>query len=86
MKSFTSRRFREMYANLPGTFNSARTAPTNSSGANPSHPGLHFKKVDHDNLIYSARVGLGYRALGRMDGEDIVWFWIGPHSEYDKLL
>jgi hypothetical protein len=25
-------------------------------------------------------------ALGQMDGEDIVWFWIGPHSEYDKLL
>ena len=53
---------------------------------NPSHPGLNFKKVDDQNDIYSARVGLGYRAAGQMDGEDIVWFWIGPHGEYDKLL
>jgi len=28
MKSFTSRRFREMYANLPRDINSARTALT----------------------------------------------------------
>jgi hypothetical protein len=53
---------------------------------NPTHPGLNFKKVDDQNEIYSARVGLGYRALGQMDGEDIVWFWIGPHAEYDKAF
>jgi hypothetical protein len=31
-------------------------------------------------------VGLGHRVLGQLDGEDIVWFWIGTHAEYDKLL
>lgn len=60
--------------------------PTSLFRLNPAHPGLNFKKVDDQNEIYSARVGLGYRALGQMDGEDIVWFWIGPHTEYDKLL
>ena len=54
--------------------------------SNPGHPGLQFKKVDDGNLIYSARVGLGYRALGQMDGDDIVWFWIGSHADYDRLL
>lgn len=53
---------------------------------NPSHPGLNFKKVDEENNIYSARVGLGYRALGQIDGSEIVWFWIGPHGNYDKLV
>lgn len=53
---------------------------------NPAHPGLNFKKVDQQNDIYSARVGIGYRALAQRDGDDFVWFWIGPHSEYDKLL
>jgi hypothetical protein len=48
-------------------------------------PSLQFKKVDEPN-VYSVRVGLGYRALGMMDGTDIVWFWIGSHSEYDKLI
>jgi hypothetical protein len=53
---------------------------------NPSHPGLNFKKVDKQNQIYSARVGLDHRDLGQMDGDDIVWLWIGPHADYDKLL
>lgn len=53
---------------------------------NPSHPGLNFKKVDETNNIYSAPVGLGYRVLGQLDGADIIWFWIGPHSEYSKLV
>jgi hypothetical protein len=42
--------------------------------SNPAHPGLNFKQVDENNNIYSVRVGLGYRALGQMDGETIVWF------------
>jgi hypothetical protein len=53
---------------------------------NPSHPGLNFKKVDDANNIYSARIGLAYRALGQLDSSDIVWFWIGPHRDYDRLI
>jgi hypothetical protein len=54
---------------------------------NPSHPGLNFKKMDGQNNIYSVRIGLGYRALGQVvDGSDIVWFWIGAHADYDKLV
>ena len=45
-----------------------------------------FKKLDHRNGIYSARVGIGYRVLGRFEGEDIVWFWIGSHGDYDHFL
>ena len=86
MKSFTSRRFREMYANLPDDVKVRAKRAYRLFRGNPSHPGLSFKKVDDANDIYSARVGLGYRALGQKDGEDIVWFWIGPHSDYDKLL
>ena len=47
--------------------------------------GLRFKKVGRESNVYSARIGIGYRALGRVDGEEIVWFWIGPHSDYDKI-
>jgi hypothetical protein len=53
---------------------------------NPSHPGLNFKKVDEENNVYSARTGLAYRALGQIDGEAIVWFWIGPHGDCNKLV
>jgi hypothetical protein len=86
MRSFTSRRFREMYANLPERVKLQARRGYRLFLKNPAHPGLNFKKVDEQNNIYSARVGLGYRALGQVDGSDIVWFWIGPHAEYDKLV
>ena len=75
-----------MYADLPEDIKRRATRAYQLFQRNPSHPGLSFKKVDEENDIYSARVGLGYRALGQMDGGDIVWFWIGTQSEYDKLL
>jgi len=52
----------------------------------PSHPGLQFKKIHSAREIYSARVSLGYRALGIVQGDEIIWFWIGTHSEYDQLV
>jgi hypothetical protein len=32
------------------------------------------------------RVGLHHRALAVESGEDVIWFWIGSHAEYDTLL
>jgi hypothetical protein len=31
-------------------------------------------------------VTLGYRALGLLEGDEIIWLWIGTHAEYDRLL
>ena len=85
MKSSTTRRFRKAYADLPeGVQRKARLA-YQLFRESPYHPSLQFKKVDEPD-IYSVRVGLGYRALGIMDDSDIVWFWIGSHSEYDKFI
>ena len=54
--------------------------------ADPWHPGLRFKQVHPTEPVYSVRVGLTYRALGRReDADTIVWFWIGTHAEYDRL-
>ena len=53
---------------------------------NPEHPSLRFKPVHPKRLIYSARVGLGYRALAVRDGDAVIWFWIGSHADYDHLL
>jgi hypothetical protein len=50
---------------------------------NPRHPSLHFKKVGR---YRSVRVGLYYRAVGLDTKEGVAWFWIGSHSEYDKLV
>jgi hypothetical protein len=50
---------------------------------NLRHPSLRLKKV---GIFYSARVGLHYRVLAKERSEGLVWFWVGHHSEYDRLL
>jgi len=53
---------------------------------NAAHPSLQFKKVHAREPIYSARISLGWRVLGLLEGDTIYWFWIGSHAEYDRLL
>jgi hypothetical protein len=54
--------------------------------ADPHHPGIDFKRVGKKSPIYSVRVGIGWRALGLKKGETLLWFWVGSHAEYDRLL
>ncbi|MDF1598498.1 hypothetical protein PZ895_01760 [Mesorhizobium sp. YIM 152430] len=51
--------------------------------ADPLHPSLRFKRVGR---LWSARVGLNHRALCVRRDDDCVWFWIGTHAEYDRLI
>lgn len=53
---------------------------------NPNHPSLEFKRIESEHIVYSIRVGLGWRALGVKENDGIIWFWIGSHSDYDKLI
>lgn len=50
---------------------------------NPRHPSLHFKKTGR---YWSARVGLSHRALAVETPDGLVWFWIGTHAEYDRIV
>jgi hypothetical protein len=52
---------------------------------NPTHPSLQFKTVGNGRF-HSVRVGLYYRALGVPVTGGVHWFWIGTHSDYDKLV
>jgi hypothetical protein len=36
--------------------------------------------------VYSVRVGIGWRALGLLEGDTVIWFWVGSHAEYDSIL
>jgi hypothetical protein len=86
MNSRMTRRFRELLAGLPSHVRAQARDAYRLFRQNPSHPGLRFKKVYADPPTYSARVGIGYRAVGVTDGDTVVWYWIGSHADYDKLL
>jgi hypothetical protein len=86
VNSRTTRRFRELLAALPVHVRQQAREAYRLFQQNPAHSGLRFKRVHADPPIHSARVGIGHRAVGVLDGDTIVWYWIGSHADYDKLL
>lgn len=83
MKHLATARFWRCYYALPQTIRELADRSFAQLKADPSHRSLHFKKIGD---FRSARVGLYYRALARDVDQDLAWFWIGTHAEYDKLL
>ena len=88
MKSRTTRQFRALYERLPDTVRRQARQAYRQFKSDSSTPGLNFERIHRaKSPIYSARVSEQYRVLGRKeDDETITWFWIGTHSEYDKLI
>jgi hypothetical protein len=83
MKYFASPSFWQLYERLPSTIQELADKNFDLLKRDPKHPSLHFKKTGN---YWSVRVGIKYRALGIEIEEGLLWFWIGTHSEYDKLL
>jgi hypothetical protein len=79
----TTPRFWRSYESLPEEVRRLADSSFQLLRTDPRHPSIHFKKVGR---FWSARVGLHYRALAVEQGEDVVWFWIGSHAEYDQLI
>jgi hypothetical protein len=53
---------------------------------NPSHSSLQFKRVGKRMPVYSVRVAIGWRALAVKQNSSILWFWIGSHAAYERML
>jgi len=83
MTHYASPRFWECYNALPEAVRQLANSNFELLKKNPQHPSLHLKQV---GKFWSVRVGLRYRALGVTAPDGIIWFWIGTHTEYDKLV
>lgn len=79
-------RFRALFAVAPGAVRAKIRQAYQIWAENPSHPSLRFKKVHATLPIYSARVDLNWRVVGVMKDDAVVWFWVGSHSDYERLL
>lgn len=86
MKSRLTNAFRAAFRTLPEHIKHSARRNYKLWKENPQHPGLQFKRVGNKQEAYSVRVGIGWRAIGVKTGDTIVWFWIGSHAEYDRLL
>jgi hypothetical protein len=83
LKHFASSNFWKCYEQLPTEVCELADKNYQLLKTDPKHPSLHFKKI---GSLWSVRVGAHYRALGLDKPEGVVWFWIGSHADYDKLL
>jgi hypothetical protein len=88
MKSSRTQDFRKLFAKLPNRVKETARKNYQLWQENLSHPSLEFKKVNAKLNIWSVRVGIGWCALEVMKTQEnkIVWFWIGSHAEYDRIL
>ena len=86
MQSRTTKQFWRLFHALPADVQRDAQRAYHFFQSNPAHPSLQFKKLEGDDDIYSARIGLDYRALAVMKKYRLVWYWIGDHSEYDRLV
>ena len=83
MKHFASPQFWRLYRQLSPEVRALADKNFQLLKADSKHPSLHFKRIGR---LWSVRVGAHYRALGLDKPEGVVWFWIGSHADYDKLL
>ena len=86
MNSFLTPPFFPLYRVLPAHIRRQARQSYALFRHDPHHPSLRFRQVHPTRPIFSARVGMNYRVVGTRDGNDILWFWIGTHTEYDHLL
>ena len=83
MKSHATGKFWARYQALPPSVQARALKQYRLWLREPAHPSLHFKPVGR---FWSVRVTRSSRALAVRDGETMLWFWIGPHDEYERII
>ena len=83
MKHCASKRYWRLYEALPEDIRSLADKSYALLRSNPQHPSVQFKRI---RSYWSVWVGLHHRALGLDVDGGILWFCIGTHAEYDRLL
>jgi hypothetical protein len=83
MKHRASKKFWQHYHRLPVAIQDLADKNFALLKANPQHPSVQFKNVGR---MWSARVGAHFRALAVESGPELVWFWIGTHAEYNRII
>lgn len=86
MKAKATLKFWKCYERLPRRMQERARQVYQKWKENPNPPSLHFKRVDEEEPIYSVRVSEDYRALDFLHGDTVIWYWIGNHDEYLRLL
>jgi len=86
MISRTTKKFWKLYDELPKDLKRQSKKIYLKFKQDPYYPSLYFKQIHSTKPIFSVRISLDYRALGLLKNNEIIWFWIGTHEEYNQLI
>lgn len=86
MKSKITESFRQSYGRLPDDVRALVRKNYKLWRADPFHPGLQFKRIHNTEPVWSARVGIHYRVVGVKDDDTMIWYFLGTHREYERLV
>jgi len=83
LKHFASPEFWGLYKTLPQSVQDLADRNFALLKNDTRHPSLHLKKVGR---YWSVRIGIRYRAVAVEVADGLLWFWIGSHEDYNKLM
>lgn len=87
LKSFRTWQFKMMQKDLPAEVQRQCDSAFERFQENPWHPSLYFGRLDErEPPRYGCRVGARYRAVGRLQGDTIIWVWVGSHEAFNKAF
>jgi hypothetical protein len=86
VKSVATRRFWELFGALPSDVQQLAIKNYRLWRSDPHHPSLRFRRLKGSPDRFTVRIGDHYRALGKMQADQMTWVWIGAHAEYDRLV
>ena len=86
MTSQTTKQFQKLLAELPPHVQKLARKTFATWMRDPWHASLQFKQIHTTRPIFSARVGLEWRAVCVRADDTALWFFIGSHADYDKLI
>jgi hypothetical protein len=85
MISHRTTTYKKLYQLLPDVIKKKARKSYKLWSVDPNHPSLKFKEIYKD--VWSVRIGYSYRSVGvKPNNDTIIWFWVGSHEEYNKLL
>ena len=84
MKSVATGTFWKLYSDLPDAVRQAAREAFRLFSNNPAHPRLSFERLRCNTDSWCVRITRGYRAVGRKEGDTMVWYWIGNHADFDR--
>ena len=83
MTHVASSRFWSSYDRLPAEVRSQADKQFALLKRDSSHSSVRLKKIGR---FWSARVSQGTRALAVEHSGNLIWFWIGSHTEYEQII